>query len=452
MQAQPRSSTTNGTAAPPQPEVRHAVRDILMRSPSFQQLPTATQQQVAHDMARIADYLAMPEGISGDQLPTAQALGDNAARTAPTPQDYQAVQNIGTDQFKAGAAREGAAVAGALLKQVHFPDFVSSLIQGVFHAIVTSSIEQMQAYAELVKSVAQSLNQFRDENVSQTDGQDHLLQQFPDMFQMGASSDPFGGGGPALQLRDGVDEDTALAKLNSTLPVEGGPLKSLDMSDADTRQKLTDAARTQIATGRQQLLATMVMMGINRIVVTDGKIQAKIVYDFQARDVRRMQRSATAQSYASDQSGNVQRTYGSTGEYDTKYDGGEDQKSSDGTEDKRDGSWYAKGKYQYTQQPIITATSAASETNENALQTKVTLSGLVDVNFKSDYLPLDKMADSFQISNIQNAATPGRGAGAVAAAAPAATPAPAAATPAPAAAAPAGGTATPPAAAPAATR
>ena len=50
--------------------------------------------------------------------------------------------------------------------------------------------------------------------------------------------------------------------------------------------------------------------------------------------------------------------------------------------------------------------------NESALQTKAQLSGTVDINFKSDYLPLEKMADSFQIGMIQNASKPGRGAAA----------------------------------------
>jgi hypothetical protein len=35
------------------------------------------------------------------------------------------------------------------------------------------------------------------------------------------------------------------------------------------------AARRRIAIDRQQVLATMVMMGINRVVVTDGKIVAR---------------------------------------------------------------------------------------------------------------------------------------------------------------------------------
>ena len=42
------------------------------------------------------------------------------------------------------------------MQQVNFLDFVAGLIQGVFHAIVKSSIEQMEAYGKLVASVSRS--------------------------------------------------------------------------------------------------------------------------------------------------------------------------------------------------------------------------------------------------------------------------------------------------------
>jgi len=222
-----------------------------------------------------------------------------------------------------------------------------------------------------------------------------------------------------------VDEDAALARVNERLPMEGGRLTSLDMTDDETEQKVILAARNQLAASRQQLLATMVMMGINRIVVTDGKIQAKILYDFQARDNRRMQRSAVAYDYARDQSGNVQRTTSGEGTSEVNQEGGEYSSSRDQSgatqNDRRDGSYYAKGTYKYAEQPILTAMSTASETSDAALQTKASLAGVVDINFKSDYFPLEKMADSFQISQLQSAAQPGRGvAGAGAAGRPAA--------------------------------
>jgi hypothetical protein len=413
--------------APPKPEVRQAVKDLLLRSPSFAKLPAETQRQIAHDTAQIADYLAAPEGLPGNQLPSAPTLAqaqagflpeaDPSASRSTYERDVEQVNKVGGG-FEASAAREGAEVAGMLMKKVNFPTFVASLIQGVFHAIVQASIEQMEAYGKLVSSVAQSLNSFRDENVSENQGRDHLVDQFPDLFEIGTGDGGFGGGfgdggggGPRVQLRDGVEEDQALKRVNESLPVDGGPLKSLDLQDEDTEHKLVQAARTQLATSRQQLLATMVLMGINRIVVTDGKIQAKILYDFQARDNQKRRRSAAAMDYARDQYGNVQKTRGREGQYDRSYEGGE-TKGAVGTDnyEKRDGNWYSKGSYKYTEQPIMTAMSTASEATESALQTRASLAGVVDINFKSDYFPLEKMADSFQIAQIQNASTPGRGA------------------------------------------
>jgi hypothetical protein len=432
--------------------VRHAVKDLLLQSKSFAQLPAATREQIARDMALIGDYLAAPEGIPGTRLPApVQGVAGALDATDPSASTYDRdsaqVNKIGQSRFQAQAAREGAEVAGLLLQKVNFPTFCANLIQGVFHAIVQASIEQMEAYGKLVSSVAQSLSQFRDTNVSDNQGRDHMVDQFPDLFQIGTTDDGSGSNAPRLQLRDGVDEDTALARVNERLPVEGGRLTSLDMSDEETEQKVVLAARNQLAASRQQLLATMVMMGINRIVVTDGKIQAKILYDFQARDNRKMQRSAVAYDYARDQSGNVQRTTSGEGTSEVNEEGGEvtrsRSKDSD-EEDRRDGSYYAKGNYKYAEQPILTAMSTASETSDAALQTKASLAGVVDINFKSDYFPLEKMADSFQISRLQAAAQPGRGAaGAGAAGPPAALPggAPGAATAPPAAAG--GGAATP---------
>jgi hypothetical protein len=329
------------------------------------------------------------------------------------------VDKVGTG-FKAVAAREGAEVAGMLLQKVNFPDFCAKLIEGVFHAIVKSSIEQMEAYGNLVASVSKTLNQFRDENVSDNQGRDQLVQQFPDLFKLGTDgSGDFmgpGSGQPRVQLKDGVDEDSALKRVNASLP---SPVSSLDLSDPDNENELVQSARTQLATSRQQLLATMVLMGINRIVITDGKIQAKIMYDFQARDTTSRQRSAAAMDYARDQQGNVQSTSAYSGQYETSRGGSEVSKSSDGSEDRKSGDYYAKGQYNYSATPIITAMSTASETSQDALQTKASLSGVVDINFKSDYLPLEKMADSFQIGMIQNAAKPGRGAAAAGGKAPA---------------------------------
>lgn len=55
--------------------------------------------------------------------------------------------------------------------------------------------------------------------------------------------------------------------------------KSLDDFTKDAEDKDRDHLM-----GRHQQLATMVLMGINRIVVTDGKIEGKVLFDLKSRD------------------------------------------------------------------------------------------------------------------------------------------------------------------------
>jgi hypothetical protein len=106
----------------------------------------------------------------------------------------------------------------AFLREVDFPAFVRDLIHGTFEAIVDASIRQTEAYAELDAAVARSVDRFLEENVSDNDARAWLGRTLPGI--------------------DGAGEATAAQAL--------------------------DAARRNIAKDRQQLLATMVLMGVNR--------------------------------------------------------------------------------------------------------------------------------------------------------------------------------------------
>jgi hypothetical protein len=364
-------------------EARRAVANMLSQSDSFRALDADEREKIAGDTARIAAVLAEPHAR------------EQQATEFATP-----AQRPG--QFTAQGGMQGAAVAGALLGAVNFPTFVASLVQGVFHAIVESSIEQMHAYGELVANVSKSLNDFRDENVTENQGRDFLVQQFPDTFQINVDTADDGTQQPRVRVKDGADEQAALQKINNTLPVDK-PVTSLDDDTAESQ--LVPAARTHIATGRQQLLATMVLMGINRIVVTDGKIQAKVMYDFQARDNYHYQNSATQFDYGD------QYKYASQTEGESKTDGGETQ-GKEGTDsyDKRDASYYYKGKSSWQAEPVLKLVSVTQTTADASLQTKASLAGNVDINFKSDYLPLEKMADPAAIAALQGHAQPKRSA------------------------------------------
>ena len=425
--AHPPAASGLGRAAPqtPDPRVRQTVLKMLEKSEAYQALAPAARAEFAQNLTRVADFLARPMGIEGNRIPgglgmTARPLSDDnqnlAAPEATFDDRMEAVRDIGDTPFRAEAAREGAAVAGLLLDEVSFPEFVGGLIQGVFQSIVTSSMEQMEQYGKLIQSVSQSLESFMDDNVSENQGRDHMVDKFPDLFEIG--TDDWGGFGdeaatPKLKLREGVDESEALRRVNNSITFENGELKSLDLSDEQVEKALVHNARIQLAKQRQQMMASLILMGINRIVVTDGRISAKIMYDFRAVDAQRTRRSASAMDYARDAEGNVQMARSGEGSYesgrDVSYEGGESKgrgrrRSSKGPS--YDASYYTKGEYKFENKPIITAKASAMSGSESQIQTKVQLAGNVSVNFKSDYLPLEKMATPGMIAAIQGNSTP----------------------------------------------
>lgn len=387
----------------PRPEVRRAVQELLEKSEAFAAMPPEKRREIAQNTARVADYLAAPEGFEGNRLAAAQTRDEADYQTA-----RQAVQEIGSQPWRAAAAREGAEAMSLMRSAIDFPNFVGGLIQGVFAAIVKSSIEQMEAYSKMIAEVAKSLDQFMQDNISPNQGRDHMVDLFPDIFEIG--TDEFSdSGGPRLRLRDGVDESAALKRVNNAVSFEGGELRTLDLSDENVELAIVTGARMQLARQRQQLMASLVLMGINRIVVTDGRISAKMLIDVKAQDSRKLTRSATAFDYARDAQGNLQTTHAGEGSYHTgsKTSGA----SSSGwfhrtTGDNYAHEAYARGSYKYESRPVMTAMSAAAEASDAQLSTRAQLAGTVEVNFKSDFLPLEKMATPGMIAAIQGNSAP----------------------------------------------
>ena len=140
----------------------------------------------------------------------------------------------------------------------------------------------------------------------------------------------------------------------------------------------------------------MVLMGINRIVVTDGKISAKVMYDFRAQD--KMQASASSFDYE-----NLGTRTASEADVESDYHGREATAAATsrvkGSMSARARSITLRGSTRRPSEPVVKISSATAETTDAALQTKAQLAGSVEVNFKSDYFPLEKMADSFQIGH-----------------------------------------------------
>jgi len=332
--------------------VRATVQEILTESPAYRALPEEARKEVANKMVRIGSYIVDGENGHGRERATALASG----------------QQQPPDTAGAGFAGQGGAVAaqggvGALtdeINKVDFPKFVASLIHGTFDAIVTASIRQMDAYANLLKNVTKSLDSYMRDNVSQNNARDYLAQQYPDHLQVDTS-----GPSPVLKPKENADQQP-LPDFMKELGLPQ-PVQSLDQDTAE--QTLMPAARQRMALDRQHLLATMVLMGINRLVVTDGDIEAKVLFQLDTKD--KVTKSATQTASLSDQ---YQYHKESSGWF-----------SPTVTED-------------YTSNFSVTTTKSDSSAAEVNLHTQ--LSGQVSVHFKSETFPLDKMADIIGVDHI----------------------------------------------------
>lgn len=389
---------------------RRSTQALLTAAPAFDGLRDHERVAMAQNTAKVLSYMADPGGLSEEigpapAQPARKALARPSARPtvsiAPPParaladdpiqatkQNLSESPGFAGEDFVAGAVAQGVEQFGQMVQKVDFPKFVGGLIKNVFQAIVESSIEQMRAYGELIANVAKTVDQFMADNITQGAGRDYLADKYPDALGVGvgAGADAFAEGDGAAQTTTqlqakGEDPAVRLAEISQEMNVSP-PVT--DLSDADAELRLVTAARLEMARSRQQLLSSMVLLGINRIVVTDGSINAKVIFDMRAQDTAN--RSYTASMH--------------------------DRSSQDYRQSLKAeyGSWYtpysASAEFEGRQSHVATVGSALDETSESKAEVKARLSGEVRVNFKSDYLPLEKMATPQMISTIQGNSTP----------------------------------------------
>jgi hypothetical protein len=361
--------------------VRPAVRDLLLSVPAFKELSPEEQQKIASGMVKIASYMANPNGALAPPLSSAQADAVEATKQRLA----KAPGQVGQD-FKAGAVEQGVQQFGALVQKVDFPAFVGGLIRNVFQAIVESSIEQMRAYGDLIANVAKTVDEFAQDNITQNNARDWLAGKYPDSLGINTGTDSeFADDNtqapPSPKLEGkGDDLETVLQTISKDMNL---PKPVTDLSDEAEEARLVQAARLQMARGRQQMLASMVMMGINRIVVTDGLINAKVIFDIRAQDTA--SRKATASMADRQSSSLTNKVHADTGWMSPV------QASMDN---------------EYKQDHVATVQSAVDDQSESKASVKATLSGEVRVNFKSDYFPMEKMASPEMIAAIQGNSKP----------------------------------------------
>ena len=248
--------------------------------------------------------------------------------------------------------------AGALSDELDFPAFVASLVHGTFDAMVDASIRQMHAFADLVAAVAKPLEQFTEENVSANQARDYLVEQHPrDVMLEGKDGEltlapvarPGADKDESFGADDGVDSGVSPRWL-ADYGHEGA-----ELTRELLEEQLLPAARVRVAKARLQTLSTMVLLGMNRVVIKDGTIGARLRFRASAAD-----HAAVQYATSSDPS-----------------TGGETWGSRAGSAD-----------------PVATTKVSTVGVNvQSDTELKAELFGEVKINFASETLPLDRFVD-----------------------------------------------------------
>jgi len=358
--------------SPTLPIVRAQVKNLLTSSQAFNELPPDKKRELAGDMVKVAHYIV--GGNDGKNVPSAAELADpkspDSTGGAGLPKDGlpKPPEQTAGEEITGNASKMGSDAFTNMVKGVDFPKFVAGLIDGVFSAIVDSSIKQMEAYAELVKNVSKSVDQYMKDNVSENQSRDYLANRYPDFIEIDIDGEQ-----PKAKTKQGHDENNMpdfFADLGLNMPMD-------NFDDDSVEEVLVPAARRRMAMDRQQLLATMVLMGINRVVVTNGFIKSKVNFKLDTRESVHKAFTQTAEQH------------GGKSSYSRTRPGLWNRIFSDST-------YSGDSSYGNFKVNTVDTTDSDSEIKMHA-----DLMGEVNVNFKSDYFPLEKMTDILGVNDLQ---------------------------------------------------
>jgi hypothetical protein len=347
-----------GRATPPAPsaDIRAAVRTLLGTSADFHTLDAETKKTIAGAMVRIAD--------------TARALASESEVPASARQPLARAMTAGSDYSGVTASRV-ADTTRAVLNAVSFPRFVTELINGVFKALNDSNQQQLASYIELIQNVSSTLDGFADANVGVSGARSWLAEHFPGSFVVQGDEDmeptPGMSADERRELQEERDASTRLRLVPGGSMPSAAALKSAfglgpeeEAPATGDPESLVPLARSALARNRQKMLSTMVMMGMQRIVIESGKLNASMRFHIDTR-------SAAAADAGSS--------------FDTRT-------NMDVSGGAKFGPWGMEAKVQST---IGYVSTQRSQTTEE-MNTDLDLSSNVELIFKTDYVQLDRLA------------------------------------------------------------
>ena len=333
--------------------VRACVRGLLEQNEAFATADPDTRRAVAHKMVKVAlagaDLAAQDVELSQAIAEAAATRDPRPAARAPRPAPLATAQTA-SDQMGMAAARAAGGTIQALKTAIDFPGFVTSLINGTFQAITSSAITQLTALSDLLDNVSASAESFTEQNIRDEDVVSWTVAKFPFFVRQDEST---------IAVREGTDLTTQARTLKEGLGASESEVSSID--DSDLVGTLGPLVKRKMGRDRQQILGTLVQMGLQRIVVDEGRLHASMDMRVDTRSVSEEdKRSRSEVGVETKASANVGvGAWGASASVAANYS----QVQSDA---------------QYTKEEI---------------DTRAGLRSSVDLAFRTEQIPLDRMAD-----------------------------------------------------------
>ncbi|MEO1641887.1 MAG: hypothetical protein AAFR74_01020 [Pseudomonadota bacterium] len=335
------------------------VAALVAAAPATSELPFAKRAELESSLQKIAGHAA---ALALEDWRQSEALGQRPVvrtrevmRRASTNDNQPLSRPQRRAEFEDAATSRVGEVTRSTLNAISFPQFVADLIKGTFASILDATSTQMDSYMKLLEQVSQTVEQFEAENISDAQAHQWLAQQFPRHIRLEASEN-----GPVAVATDDATDPPPGLKSALNLPEA---ISSID--DITIEEILIPATRRKLATSRLQMLSSLVMMGLQRIVINHGRIRATMGFHIDASDsASREDASLVDTSVAAS---------GSVGF----------------------GPWSAS-----VSTSVTYVRSTKSDSNAE-LNVNADLTGEVDLTFSTDYLPLNRMATDERIERIR---------------------------------------------------
>lgn len=327
--------------------VRRTVRGLLENMPGYQNASGPLKKRAAKRLVEVS-------------MAAADLLAQDAELSHGTSRPLTVTSAMSVGQ----AGSEGAQILKSTKDAIDFPSFVQSLITGVFSAISQSNLSQLERLVGLLDNVAASTSDFVTQNISDADAITWAASKFP-FFKVAGES-----GAVELELDENTDLEEAKANIRTQLEASKREIDAIQ--EDELGETFIPLVKRKMARDRQSILATMVQLGLQRVVVDEGRLHASMDLRVDTDAVRERQKDQQTDfrlnSSASGQAGGL--------------------------------GWGVRASVDTT----VGYVKSDSEYSKDEIKTRAGLRSSVDLAFRTEQVPLDRLADQNKRVKIKSKA------------------------------------------------